>query len=304
MNKVILLAGPTASGKSNLAIFLAKKINGEIINADSMQVFKDIKILSARPNNYYGIKHHLYGFLSVKINFSTGKWLKLVEKKISQIIKKKKTPIIVGGTGLYFKSILNGLAAIPEISNAKRQKIIKLYDKIGKENFYKKLIQLDPKCKNNLFINDKQRMIRFYEVKFYTKKSIFLWQKKSANNLKNYHFVKIFLNFPRTYLLKKINKRFMQMIDDGAVKEAQKLKKLRLSSRLNANNVLGLKELITYLNGKNTLDFAIEKSIIRTRQYIKRQMTWFRGQMKDWKDFGDLKQSDLQKKVLNFIRTA
>ena len=90
MNKVILLAGPTASGKSNLAIFLAKKINGEIINADSMQVFKDIKILSARPNNYYGIKHHLYGFLSVKINFSTGKWLKLVEKKISQIIKKKK----------------------------------------------------------------------------------------------------------------------------------------------------------------------------------------------------------------------
>ena len=94
------------------------------------------------------------------------------------------------------------------------------------------------------------------------------------------------------------------MIDDGAVKEAQKLKKLRLSSRLNANNVLGLKELITYLNGKNTLDFAIEKSIIRTRQYIKRQMTWFRGQMKDWKDFGDLKQSDLQKKVLNFIRTA
>ena len=107
LNKLILLAGPTASGKSNLAIKLAEKINGEIINADSMQVFKEIKILSARPNNYDGIKHHLYGFLSVKKNFSTGEWLRLVEKKVIQIIRKKKTPIIAGGTGLYFKSLLD-----------------------------------------------------------------------------------------------------------------------------------------------------------------------------------------------------
>ena len=137
MKKVVLIAGPTASGKSDLAIFLAKKINGEIINADSMQVFKEIAILSARPKDYKNIRHHLYGFASVKKNFSTGQWLRLVEKKIVQIIKKKKIPILVGGTGLYLKSVLNGLAIIPNISQIQRSKIIKLYNKIGKKVFFK-----------------------------------------------------------------------------------------------------------------------------------------------------------------------
>ena len=304
MKKVILLAGPTASGKSDLAIYLAKKINGEIINADSMQVFKEIAILSARPKDYKNIRHHLYGFASVKKNFSTGQWLRLVEKKIVQIIKKKKIPILVGGTGLYLKSVLNGLAIIPNISQIQRSKIIKLYNKIGKKSFFQKLIKLDPKCKNKISSNDKQRMIRFYEVKFYTKKSIFSWQKQSSNNLKDYFFVKIFLNLPRSFLLKKINKRFAQMIATGALNEVKKFNSFGLSARLTANNVLGLKELTDYLNGQSSLDDAIERSIIRTRQYIKRQMTWFRGQMKDWKDFDDLKKSDLRKKVLNFIRTT
>ena len=304
MKKVILLAGPTASGKSDLAIFLAKKIDGEIINADSMQVFKEIKILSARPNNYDGIKHHLYGFLSVKKNFSTGEWLRLVEKKVIQIIRKKKTPIIVGGTGLYFKSLLDGLAKIPDVTQTQRQRVTTLYNKIGNKEFYKKLIKLDPKCKNKISFNDKQRMIRFYEVKFFTKKSIFLWQKETHHNLKNYHFIKIFLNLPRPFLLKKISKRFEQMMDDGALKEAQKFNNLGIRSQLTANNILGLKELVSYLSGKTSIDYAFERSIIRTRQYIKRQMTWFRGQMKGWKDFNDPKKSDLRKKVLNFIRTT
>ena len=304
MKKVVLLAGPTASGKSDLAIYLAKKINGEIINADSMQVFKEIAILSARPKDYKNIRHHLYGFVSVKKDFSTGQWLRLVEKKIVQITKKKKIPIIVGGTGLYLKSVLNGLAIIPNITQIQRTKIIKLYNKIGKKSFFQKLIKLDPNCKNKISPNDKQRMIRFYEVKLYTKKSIFLWQKQSGNNLKDYSFVKIFLNLPRPFLLKKINKRFTQMISDGALKEVKKFNSFSLSGQLTANNILGLKELTGYLNGQSSLDYAIERSIIRTRQYIKRQMTWFRGQMKDWKDFDDLKKSDLRKKVLNFIRTT
>ena len=133
MKKVVLIAGPTASGKSDLAIFLAKKINGEIINADSMQVFKEIAILSARPKDYKNIRHHLYGFVSVKKNFSTGQWLRLVEKKIAQITQKKKIPILVGGTGLYLKSVLNGLAIIPNITQMQRTKIVKLYDKIGND---------------------------------------------------------------------------------------------------------------------------------------------------------------------------
>ena len=303
MKKVILLAGPTASGKSELAIYIAKKINGEIINADSMQVFKEIKILSARPEDYKNIKHHLYGFVSVKKNFSTGEWIKHTEKKINEILKKKKTPIIVGGTGLYFKSLTDGIAQIPNISKAKRDKIIKLYNQIGNDEFYKKLIKLDSKCKNKIVKNDKQRMIRFYEVKFYTKKSIFDWQKNTKNNLKDIHFKKIFLNFPREVLLVKIEKRFKKMVDQGAIKEAKKFKKLGVSKTLTSNNILGLKEIMSYLEGKMTLKDAVERSIIRTRQYIKRQMTWFRGQMKDWNEFNDLKQADLRKKVLKFIRT-
>ena len=303
MKKVILLAGPTASGKSELAIYIAKKINGEIINADSMQVFKEIKILSARPEDYKNIKHHLYGFISVKKNFSTGEWIKHTEKKINEILKKKKTPIIVGGTGLYFKSLIDGIAQIPNISKAKRDKIIKLFNQIGNNEFYKKLIKLDPKCKNKIVKNDKQRMIRFYEVKFYTKKSIFDWQKNTKNNLKDINFKKIFLNFPREVLLVKIEKRFKKMVDQGAIKEAKKFKKLGVSKTLTSNNILGLKEIMSYLEGKMTLKDAVERSIIRTRQYIKRQMTWFRGQMKDWNEFNDLKQADLRKKVLKFIRT-
>jgi len=303
MKKVILLAGPTASGKSELAIYIAKKINGEIINADSMQVFKEIKILSARPEDYKNIKHHLYGFISVKKNFSTGEWIKYTEKKIKEILKKKKTPIIVGGTGLYFKSLIDGIAQIPNISKAKRDKIIKLFNQIGAGEFYKKLIKLDPKCKNKIIKNDKQRMIRFYEVKFYTKKSIFDWQKNTKNNLKDIHFKKIFLNFPREVLLVKIEKRFKKMVDQGAIKEAKKFKKLGVSKTLTSNNILGLKEIMSYLEGKMTLKDAVDRSIIRTRQYIKRQMTWFRGQMKDWNEFNDLKQADLRKKVLKFIRT-
>ena len=303
MKKVILLAGPTASGKSELAIYIAKKINGEIINADSMQVFKEIKILSARPEDYKNIKHHLYGFVSVKKNFSTGEWIKHTEKKINEIINKKKTPIIVGGTGLYFKSLIDGIAQIPNISKAKRDKIIKLFNQIGVDEFYKKLIKLDPKCKNKIVKNDKQRMIRFYEVKFYTKKSIFDWQKNTKNNLKDINFKKIFLNFPREVLLVKIEKRFKKMVDQGAIKEAKKFKKLGVSKILTSNNILGLKEIMSHLEGKMTLKEAIERSIIRTRQYIKRQMTWFRGQMKDWNEFNDLKQAELRKKVLKFIRT-
>ena len=268
-----------------------------------MQVFKEIKILSARPEDYKNIKHHLYGFISVKKNFSTGEWIKHTEKKINEILKKKKTPIIVGGTGLYFKSLINGIAQIPNISKAKRDKIIKLFNQIGADEFYKKLIKLDPKCKNKIVKNDKQRMIRFYEVKFYTKKSIFDWQKNTKNNLKDINFKKIFLNFPREVLLVKIEKRFKKMVDQGAIKEAKKFKKLGVSKTLTSNNILGLKEIMSYLEGKMTLKDAVERSIIRTRQYIKRQMTWFRGQMKDWNEFNDLKQADLRKKVLKFIRT-
>ena len=151
-SKIILIYGPTASGKSQFAIKLAKKINGEIINADSMQVYKQLKILSARPDpkSYKKISHHLYGFHDVKKNFSTGDWLKLVFKKIQEIKKRKKIPILVGGTGLYFKALTDGLVKIPNIPVRIRSKIRVMQSKIGQDKFYKKLLKLDPSSKNKI----------------------------------------------------------------------------------------------------------------------------------------------------------
>jgi len=148
-SKIILISGPSASGKSNFSVRLAKKINGEIINADSMQVYKELKILSARPNpkDYQKIKHHLYGFHSVKDNFSTGDWLKNVIKKIKEVKTRKKIPILVGGTGLYFKALTDGLVSIPNIPIRYRNNIRDLQKKLGQKKFYQKLLKLDPKSK-------------------------------------------------------------------------------------------------------------------------------------------------------------
>lgn len=304
MKKVILLAGPTASGKSDIAIRIAKKINGEIINADSMQVYKEIKILSARPQDYKKIKHHLFGFVSVKKTFSTGQWLKEVNKKVNGILKKNKTPIIVGGTGLYFKSLINGISKVPKISKVKRSQIVKLYENIGPEKFYKKLIKLDNLSKNKINYNDKQRMIRFYEVKYFTGKSIFEWQKSKKANLSGVKFIKIFLNMPRDWLLENIEKRLKKMFRAGVMKEVIKFKKLKVKKDLSSNYILGLKELILLSDQKIGKKEALERTIIRTRQYIKRQMTWFRGQMKDWEAFEETNRLNLEKKILKLIRTA
>ena len=162
--RIILIAGPTASGKSKLAISLAKKINGEIVNADSMQIYKEFSILSSRPSNLdtQKVKHHLYGILSVKKHFSTGEWLILAKDKINQCIKRKKTPILVGGTGLYFNAITKGISKIPTIENKLRMNIRNLHNKIGQKKFYQKLISIDPMSKSRVFSTDTHRTMRAY----------------------------------------------------------------------------------------------------------------------------------------------
>jgi tRNA dimethylallyltransferase len=147
--KIILLAGPTASGKSKLAIYLAKKINGEIINADSMQIYKEFTILSSRPkrSEVKKIKHHMYGIVSVKRYFSAGDWFKEAKKKVDLCLKNKKVPIIVGGTGLYFNTITEGISKIPDIDFKTRKNVRVLFKKLGYKKFYEKLLELDPKVK-------------------------------------------------------------------------------------------------------------------------------------------------------------
>ena len=221
--KIILLAGPTASGKSKLAIHLAKKINGEIINADSMQVYKEFFVLSSRPSKVETkkIKHHLYGLISVKKYFSVGDWLKEVKKKVNYCLKKKKTPIIVGGTGLYFNTITKGLSKIPDIDVRTRDKVRTLFKKLGSKKFYEKLLEIDPKVKDKILSMDTQRTQRAYEVKLKTKKSLFDWIAKTKSDFLEFDLRKVFIDIPREELLRKISKRTEFMFEANCVVEVK-----------------------------------------------------------------------------------
>ena len=293
-SKIILISGPTASGKSNFAVKVAKKIKGEIINADSMQVYKELDILTARPQkkNCSLIPHHLYGFHSVKKKFSTGKWLKLAKQKIKDIKNKKKIPIFVGGTGLYFKALTEGLVKIPNIPIKFRSNVRTLQKKIGQKKFYQKLVNLDPSSKRTINSSDIQRSIRAYEVKAYTKKSLNEWFKETKSEYKKKDFYKIYFDIPRIELIKNINERTKKMLNKGAILEVKKFLRLSVGNDHSARKAIGVSEIGDFLEEKYDLNETFQKISIKTRQYAKRQSTWARGQMIDWQK---LKPKDLNK---------
>ena len=283
-SKIILISGPTASGKSNFAVKIAKKINGEIINADSMQVYKRLKILTARPSNKnkQNIKHHLYGVIDLDKKFSTGEWLKATIKKIKEIKKIKKVPILVGGTGLYFQSLINGLVEIPEIPIKLRNRIRAIHKKEGQKKFYKKLLKIDPKIKGKFDQNDSQRTIRAFEIKSFTKVSMYDWFNKTTSEFRDSDFLKLYLSVDREELIKRINKRTLVMMKEGAIKEVKKFISLKIKKEQSVNKVIGIDELTQYLENKIDLDEAVELILIKTRQYAKRQATWARTRMTSW----------------------
>jgi tRNA dimethylallyltransferase len=301
--KIILLAGPTASGKSKLAIQLAKKIKGEIINADSMQVYKDFSILSSRPDNQElkKAKHHLYGIVSVKEYFSAGDWLKKTKVKIKACLKKKKIPIIIGGTGLYFNTITRGISKIPNIDIKTRNKVRNLFIKIGYSKFYEKLLKIDPKVKDKILPTDSQRAQRAYEVMIKTKKSLFDWALNTHSDFVDYDIRKIFIDIPREVLLKRILKRTEMMFKKKCIDEVKKFNTLKLNKLLSANKLIGVQEINSYLKKLITLDQCKELINIKTRQYAKRQNTWARGHMKNWNRLYSKDLSILFKKTLKVI---
>ena len=303
LKKIVLIAGPTASGKSKLAIEIAKKIKGEIINADSMQVYREFSILSSRPPeiDLKKIKHHLYGFQNVTKHFSTGAWLKLVKKQINQCIKNKKIPILVGGTGLYFEAITKGISKIPKIDFKTRDKIRDLQKKIGQKKFYKKLLKLDPLIRNKIEPFDTQRSIRAYEVKEFTKKSIFEWFNLTKPEFKQFQIFKIFIDVPREKLLKKILSRADQMFKNNCIEEVKIFLKLNIKPSLSANKIIGVQEIKDHLSGILNLAQTKELINIKTRQYAKRQATWARGHMADWNKQYSNSFSSLSKKILKVI---
>ena len=298
-SKIILIYGPTASGKSKFAVKLAKKISGQIINADSMQVYKELKILTTRPfkKDQQKIKHHLYGFQSAKENFSTGDWLKLVNEKILYCKKIKNTPILVGGTGLYFKALTDGLVNIPKIPINFRNRVRNLHKSIGQKKFFLKLLKIDPLIKDRISSLDVQRSIRAYEIKSFTKKSIISWFKNTKSDYDHNDFFKILIDFPRKDLAEKINKRSQNMIKLGAILEVKKFIKLRVPKNKSLAKAIGVSEIKQYLQKKIQTEQLIEKISIKTRQYAKRQYTWARGNMKDWNKFNQGGLDKLLKKI-------
>ena len=301
--KLVLLAGPTASGKSNLAIKLATTLNGEIINADSMQIFKEFNILSSRPNSIQTkkIKHHLYGVISVKKHFSAGDWLKQARKKINICLKKNKVPIIVGGTGLYFNTITKGISKIPNIDFKTRNKVRNLYKKIGSKKFFDQLLKLDPKIKGKILPTDSQRVQRAFEVKLKTKKSLFDWFNDTKSDFLDFEIKKIFIDIPREPLLKKISLRTEQMFKKNCINEVRRFNKLKVKKTLSANKLIGINEINDFLSNSISLEHCKELINIKTRQYAKRQNTWSRGHMKNWNKLYSKNLSNLLKKSLKVV---
>jgi len=282
---------------------LAKRLNGEIINADSMQIFKEFKILSSRPslNDTQKIRHHLYGFISVKRYFSAGDWLNEARKKVDFCLKRKKIPIFVGGTGLYFNTITKGISKIPNIDLKTRNKVRSLHTKLGYKKFYNLLIKLDPKIKGKILPTDSQRVQRAFEVKLKTKKSMLDWFADTTSDFLDFEIKKIFINIPRDKLLKKISTRIDLMIKKKCINEVRKFNKLKIKKTLSANKLIGVQEINDFLSGSISLEQCKELINIKTRQYAKRQNTWARGHMKNWNKLYSENLSILLKKSLKVV---
>jgi len=284
-NFVVLIAGPTASGKSKLALKMAHEMDGVIINADSMQVYSVLDVLSARPQKaeLAQAKHYLYGFLSPNERCSTGAWLRAVADLLVRDDLKDKNKIFVGGTGLYFKALIDGFIEIPDISPLIISEIEALVAPLSRQQRVKLLKERDPKMAKVLLEPDRQRLVRALSVLAQTGRSLASWQKDEQQGLlRSYDLKKIVLNPARKTLNERIEKRFLSMLESGAVEEVKNILSLDIDPSMPAMKAIGVREISGWLAGDYGREEAIEKAIIASRQYAKRQRTWFRRQMSDW----------------------
>ncbi|WP_208434015.1 tRNA (adenosine(37)-N6)-dimethylallyltransferase MiaA [Bartonella taylorii] len=281
---ITLIAGPTASGKSALALRMAQEKNALIINTDSMQIYDVLNILTARPTKADTaiVPHYLYGYVSPTLNYSVGQWSRDVEKLLTTFTSKSL--IFVGGTGLYFRALLEGISKIPHVPDVVRQKWrLRLY-KEGAENLYRQLLQVDAVLAEKISSQDGQRIIRALEVYDATDKKLSWWQKQKTLPLIVPNCAeKILLIPPRQLLYERIHKRLDSMIERGALEEVVAMKRLMLSPLLPAMKAIGIPEFIAYLDGYRSFENALETVKTQTRRYAKRQMTWFRNQFdEEW----------------------
>lgn len=283
--KAVLIAGPTASGKSALALALADRLGGTIVNADSMQVYGDLRVITARPSpeEEACAPHLLYGHVDAGEIYSTGRWLSAAAAAIAAIIAAGRLPIVVGGTGLYFKALTAGLAAVPAIPADIRDHVRGRLESEGVGALYAELITRDPRTAARLMPLDRARIARALEVMLATGRSLSDWHKEGLPPpVDPAQVAKVFVTSERKELVARIERRFAEMLEQGALEEVRALAARQLNPLLPAMKAHGVPWLIRHFSGELSLDEAAEGSIMDTRRYAKRQLTWFRGQMKDW----------------------
>lgn len=280
----VLIAGPTASGKSALALKLARDYGGAVINADAMQVYRELRVLSARPSaaDETLAPHYLYGFASAFEPFSVGRWLEAAQAALAEVRAQGLLPIFAGGTGLYFAALLNGLSPIPEIHASIRVEARQKLAELGNERFHIELSARDPVMGARLNPGDSQRLVRAWEVIEATGQSLAEWQALKGEPALKGDLARFVLKPNRVWLVARIARRLRAMIDEGALDEVRVLRDGGIGDDLPAARALGVPQLMAHLDGRLSLDQAVEQAIVETRQYAKRQMTWFRHQMPDW----------------------
>ena len=289
----ILIAGATASGKSAVALRLAEALDGVVINADSMQLYSDLRLLTARPGpaDEARVPHRLYGIWPASERGSVGRWLGLAKAEAEAAVDQGRTPIFVGGTGLYFQALCAGLAPVPEIADDHRAAVLALHARIGSQALHQLLGQRDPAMAARLRPSDSQRLIRAYEVVEATGRSLLEWQEDApvaaGLGLTWQGFV---LDLPRDLLYRRLETRLDRMMAAGALEEVRALARQRLDPALPAMKALGIPDLIRHIDGELSYDAALAAVKQATRRYAKRQLTWFRNKMHawNWQDTQDL----------------
>jgi len=278
---VWIIAGPTASGKTALAAGVAGRHKGTVVNADSMQIYTEIPVLSAQPTEEERLQapHLLYGFQSILENFSAAAWAAKALETIRAIHAEDRRAVLVGGSGLYFQALIHGFAPMPVVSPAIRKHVTDLYEMLGPDSFHKALQEIDPETAARLHATDRQRMIRAREVFEASGQPLSAWQSQpKINPAPDLKYRAVVLAPKRDWLHPRINTRFENMMENGALQEAAAIHALNPDPTLTGTRALGLQPLRDHLDARLTREEAVEQAQLETRQYAKRQMTWFRGQ--------------------------
>ena len=279
MQKVVVICGPTASGKTALSIELAKRINGEIVSADSMQIYDEMNIGTAKPDQeeMQGIKHYLIGNIKPTNRYSVSEFKKNAISAIKEIISKEKMPIVVGGTGLYVNSLVYGID-YPEIQTnlEYRKELEKIVEEKGLQYLFEKAVEIDKEAMKNISPNDKKRILRVLEIYKETGKTKTELERESRKNGIPYDYKIFAINMPREILYDRINRRVDIMIEKGLIDEVSSLYEKYGESLLTSMQAIGYKEVVEFLKGNCTKEEMIEKIKMETRRYAKRQLTWFR----------------------------